>query len=59
MSNYIRRNEINEANEPLKIEKPLLESSSEMNKLPCIANTKHYADTKITVMVNYSGQTLL
>ena len=37
------------ANEPLKVEKPLLESSSEMDKLQCITNTKHSPDTKIIV----------
>ena len=49
MSNYIRQNEFNEANEPLKGEKSL-ESSSERDKLPYITNTKHSPDTKITVM---------
>ena len=38
------------ANEPLKVEKTLLESSSEMNKLQCKTNTQHSSDTKITVM---------
>ena len=38
------------ANEPLKVENPLLESSSEMEKLQCITNTEHSSDTKITVM---------
>ena len=33
MSNFIRQNEVNMANEPLKVEKPLLESSSEIDKL--------------------------
>ena len=32
MSNFIRQNEVHMANEPLKFEKPLLESSSEMDK---------------------------
>ena len=50
MSNFIRQNEGNMANEPLKVEKPLLESSSEMENLPCIANTEHSPDTIITVM---------
>ena len=50
MSNFIRQNEVNMANEPLKVEKPLLESSSEMDKLQCITNTEHSPDTKITVM---------
>ena len=49
-SNCIRLNEINVANEPLKVEKPLLESSSEMDELPCITNTEHSPDTKTTVM---------
>ena len=38
------------ANKPLKVEKPLLKSSSEMDKLPCITNTEHSPDTKITAM---------
>ena len=50
MSNFIRQNEVNRANELLKVEKPLLESSSEMDKLQCITNTEHSPDTKITVM---------
>ena len=50
MSHFIRQNEVNMANEPLKVEKPLLESSSEMDKLQCITNTEHSPDTKITVM---------
>ena len=50
MSNFIRQNEVKMANESLKVEKPLLESSSEMNKLQCIPNTEHSPDTKITVM---------
>ena len=47
---FIRQNEVNMANEPLKVEKPLLEKSSEMDKLQCITNTEHSPDTKITVM---------
>ena len=50
MSNFIRQNEVNLANEPLKVEKPLLESSSEMDKLQYITNTEQSPDTKITVM---------
>ena len=50
MSNFIRQNEVNTANEALKVEKPVLESSSEMDKLQCITNTEHSPDTKITVM---------
>ena len=33
MYNYIRQIEVNMADEPLKIEQPLLESSSEIDKL--------------------------
>ena len=50
MSNFIRQYEVNMANEPFEVEKPLLESSSEMDKLQCITNTEHSPDTKITVM---------
>ena len=41
MSNFIRQNEINEANELLEVQQPHLESSSEMDKLQCITNTAH------------------
>ena len=50
ISNYICQNEVNATNEPLKVEKPLLESSSEMDKLPCITNIEHSPATKITEM---------
>ena len=50
MSNFIRQNEVNMANEPLKVQDPLLESSSEMDKLRCITNTAHSPVTKINVM---------
>ena len=50
MSNFIRQNEVKNATEPLKIEKLLLESSSEMDKLPCANNTELSRDAKITVM---------
>ena len=50
MSNFIRQNEVNVANEPLKVHQSLLESSSEMDKLRCITNTAHSPVTKITVM---------
>ena len=57
MSNYIRQNEVNMADEPLKIEHPLLESSSEIDKLPCKTNNKHSPHTKITVMgTNFPSQ---
>ena len=39
MSNFIRQNEVNEANELLKVQQPHLESSSKMDKLRCITNT--------------------
>ena len=48
MSNFIRQNEISMANELLKVQQPLLESSSEMDKLRCITNTSPV--TKTTVM---------
>ena len=35
MSNFIHQNEVNLADEPLKVEQPLLESSSEIDKLVC------------------------
>ena len=57
MSNFIRQNEVNMVNEPLKVEKLLLESSSEMDNLPCKTNTEHSPDTKITVMgANFPAQ---
>ena len=50
MSNFIRQNEVKMANKPLKVEKPLLESLSEIDKLQCITNTERSPDTKITAM---------
>ena len=50
MSNSIRQNGVKMANEPLKIQQPL-QSSSEMDKLPCTMNTEHSPVTKITVKV--------
>ena len=50
MSNFIRQNEVNMANEPLKVQQPFLESSSEMDELRCITNTAHSPVTKISVM---------
>ena len=41
MLNFIRQNEVNMANEPLKVQQPLRESSSEIDKLRCITNTAH------------------
>ena len=48
MSNSIRQNEVKMANEPLKIQQPL-QSSSEMDKVPCITNTEQSPVTNITV----------
>ena len=50
MSSFIRQNEVKKANELLKVQQPLLESSSEMDKLRCITNTTHSSVTKTTVM---------
>ena len=50
VSNIIRQNEVNKANELLKVQKPLLESSSEMDELRCITNTAHSPVTKNTVI---------
>ena len=50
MYNYIRQIEVNLANEPFKVEQQLLESSSEIEKLPCKTYTKHSPDTKLTLM---------
>ena len=50
MSNFIRQNEVNKANELLKFQQLLPESSSEMDKLRCITNTAHSPVTKTTVM---------
>ena len=50
MSNFICQNEVNKANELLKVQQPLLESSSEIYKLRCITNTAHSPVIKTTVM---------
>ena len=50
MSNHIRQNEVNVTKKPLKVLKPLLESSRELDNLQCITNTEHSPDTKFTVM---------
>ena len=42
MSKFIRQNEVSMAIEPLKVQQPLLENSSEMYKLRCITNTAQY-----------------
>ena len=60
MYNYIRQIEVNIANEPLKVEQQLLESSSEIDKLPCKTYRKHSPDTKITLMgTNFPAQEFL
>ena len=50
MLNFIRQNEVKMSNEPLKVQHPLLENSSEMDKLRCITNTALSPVTKSTVM---------
>ena len=50
MSNFICQNEVNMANEPFKVQQPLLENSSEMDKLPCFTKTAVSPVTKITLM---------
>ena len=59
MSNFICQHEINMANESLKVQLPLLESSSEMDKLWCITNTAHSPVTKIGVMGTFSLSRIL
>ena len=49
MSNFISQNEVNEANELLKVQQPHLEMSSEIDKLRCITNTALSPVTEITV----------
>ena len=56
MSNFIRQNEVNEANELLKVQKSLLESSSEMDKLRCITNTAHSPDNFFSFSRNLSDR---
>ena len=51
MSNFICQNEVNMVNEPLKVEKPVLECSSEMDKSRCITDTALSPVTKIIVML--------
>ena len=50
MYKYIRQIGVNIAYEPLIVEQQLLESSSEIDKLPCKTYTKHSTDSKITFM---------
>ena len=50
MSNFIGQNEVNMANEPLKVQQSLLESSSEMDKLPCFTKTAFSPVTKFFMM---------
>ena len=58
MSNFIGQNEVNMANEPLKVQQSLLESSSEMDKLPCFTKTAAFSPvTKFFVMgTNFHSQ---
>ena len=49
-SNFIRQNEVNMAKDPFKVQQPILESSSEMDKLQCITNAAHSLVTITTVM---------
>ena len=51
MSNFICQNEVNMVNEPLKVEKPVLECSSEMDNLRCIIDTALSPLSKLLVMV--------
>ena len=50
MSNFTCQNEVNMANEPLKVEKPVLECSSEMDKLRCRTDTALSPVTKSIVL---------
>ena len=50
MSIFIRQNEVIKTNELLKVQQPLLESSSEMDKLRCLTNTAHSPVIKTTLM---------
>ena len=51
------QNEVNEANELLKLQQPHLENSSEMDKLRCITNTAHSSVTITTVIgTNFSSR---
>ena len=48
---------VNMANEPLKVQQSLLESSSEMDKLPYSTKTAFSPVTKVTVMgTNFPSQ---
>ena len=55
MSNFICRNEVSMAKEPLKVQQPLLKSSNEMDNLRCITALSLVA--KSTVMgTKFSSQ---
>ena len=57
MSKFFCQNEVNMVNEPLKVEKPVVESSSEMDKLRCITDTALSPVTKIIFMgTNFPSQ---
>ena len=59
MSNFIRQNEVNMANEPLKVQQPLLESSSEMditvhnNNLKPFSSYHNYRDGDNYLLKNF------
>ena len=60
MSNFICQNVVNMVNEPLKVEKPVHECSSEMDKLRCITDTTLSPVTKYIVMgTNFPSQEFL
>ena len=46
MSNFIRQNEVNMANELLKVEQPLLESSNEIDKVPCFTKNRSFSSNQ-------------
>ena len=50
MSNFICQNEVNMVNEPLKVERPVLECSIEMDKLRRITDAALSPVTKIIPM---------
>ena len=50
MSNFISQNEINIVNDPLKVQKPVLECSSEMDKLRCITDNALSSSKKLLLI---------
>ena len=47
MFNYIRQNEVNVANKPLKVEKPHQESSTERDNFTVYKQHRTFPDTKL------------